>query len=333
MLSLPRAYGQPLIGELKSCKPLGMGPSPKNEGDSAPTHSPHIKQSSLTEVWPCHSPVSPPKSTPAPPSHPGRHEAPVMGPWALSSIFPCLLPLIRDPATPDCLALLTSTSCSSLPSPPLLLPTPSYILGFPGGPLVLSGSCLLESPFWFSWAELGAPSPMFLVGTSITAQTKLYPNCSGDCFTPAWGILERKGQHWVLHISVNSAWAQCQAHSRWSVMVEWKDWGMDDRELTEHQFALAMLHGLWDLNVPTRDWTWAMAVRAWNPSHWTSRKFLCSATLTDDPVCLGLGWTSWNRYSFHFPQPLFFSESPLSLSQASSVPISFPCFYAWPLLP
>ena len=36
-----------------------------------------------------------------------------------------------------------------------------------------------------------------------------------------------------------------------------------------------------------RDWTWAMAVRAWNPSHWTSRKFPRSAALTDDAVCWG----------------------------------------------
>ena len=27
-----------------------------------------------------------------------------------------------------------------------------------------------------------------------------------------------------------------------------------------------------DLGFPTRDWTWAMAVRAWNPNHWTSRE-------------------------------------------------------------
>ena len=29
-----------------------------------------------------------------------------------------------------------------------------------------------------------------------------------------------------------------------------------------------------DLGFPTRDWTWAMAVRAWNPNHWTSREVI-----------------------------------------------------------
>ena len=29
---------------------------------------------------------------------------------------------------------------------------------------------------------------------------------------------------------------------------------------------------LWDLSSPTRDQTWAVAVEAWNPNHWTTRE-------------------------------------------------------------
>ena len=33
-------------------------------------------------------------------------------------------------------------------------------------------------------------------------------------------------------------------------------------------FILAMLHGLWDLSAPTKDWIRAMVVTAWNSNHW-----------------------------------------------------------------
>ena len=36
----------------------------------------------------------------------------------------------------------------------------------------------------------------------------------------------------------------------------------------------AMPCGLWDLSSPTRDWTWAPAVKAWSPNHWTARDYL-----------------------------------------------------------
>ena len=36
---------------------------------------------------------------------------------------------------------------------------------------------------------------------------------------------------------------------------------------------LAMLHGLWDLSSPARDHTWALAVKAPGPNHWTAREF------------------------------------------------------------
>ena len=59
---------------------------------------------------------------------------------------------------------------------------------------------------------------------------------------------------------------KCQAHSRWSVMVEWKDWWMDDQELTEHQFALAPLHDLWDLpGIEPGPWQWEHGILATGP--------------------------------------------------------------------
>ena len=36
---------------------------------------------------------------------------------------------------------------------------------------------------------------------------------------------------------------------------------------------LAALHGLQDLSSPTRDWTWALAVKVPSPNHWTAREF------------------------------------------------------------
>ena len=35
---------------------------------------------------------------------------------------------------------------------------------------------------------------------------------------------------------------------------------------------LAMLQGLWDLSSLTRDRTWALAVKAQSPNHWTARE-------------------------------------------------------------
>ena len=32
-------------------------------------------------------------------------------------------------------------------------------------------------------------------------------------------------------------------------------------------------HSLWDLSSPTRDWTWATAVKAPSPNHWTAGEF------------------------------------------------------------
>ena len=39
-------------------------------------------------------------------------------------------------------------------------------------------------------------------------------------------------------------------------------------------FFLAVLHDLWDLSSPTRDWTRSLAVRTQSPNHWTTSKFL-----------------------------------------------------------
>ena len=38
-------------------------------------------------------------------------------------------------------------------------------------------------------------------------------------------------------------------------------------------FFLVVPHGLWDLSSPARDWTWATAVKALSPNHWTTREF------------------------------------------------------------
>ena len=43
--------------------------------------------------------------------------------------------------------------------------------------------------------------------------------------------------------------------------------------------CLARPQGLQDLSSPNRDWTWALAVKAQNPSHWAARKFLNSVLL------------------------------------------------------
>ena len=37
-------------------------------------------------------------------------------------------------------------------------------------------------------------------------------------------------------------------------------------------FFLVVLYGLQDLSSPTRDWTQAMAMRAWNPNHYATRE-------------------------------------------------------------
>ena len=37
---------------------------------------------------------------------------------------------------------------------------------------------------------------------------------------------------------------------------------------------LVVLHGLWDLSSLIRDQTWAPAVEAQSPNHWTTREFL-----------------------------------------------------------
>ena len=39
-------------------------------------------------------------------------------------------------------------------------------------------------------------------------------------------------------------------------------------------FFLAVLHDVWDLSSPTRDWTRSLAVRTQSPNHWTTSKFL-----------------------------------------------------------
>ena len=36
--------------------------------------------------------------------------------------------------------------------------------------------------------------------------------------------------------------------------------------------TLAMLHSLQDLKFQTRDWTWALSVKAPSPNHWTARE-------------------------------------------------------------
>ena len=38
---------------------------------------------------------------------------------------------------------------------------------------------------------------------------------------------------------------------------------------------LAASRGLWDLSSLTRDWTWALAVKALSANHWTAKKFTC----------------------------------------------------------
>ena len=43
--------------------------------------------------------------------------------------------------------------------------------------------------------------------------------------------------------------------------------------LKNYFFFFAMLRGLWDLSLPTRDWTWATAVKALSPNHLTPREF------------------------------------------------------------
>ena len=40
------------------------------------------------------------------------------------------------------------------------------------------------------------------------------------------------------------------------------------------EFFLMALHGLWELNFPTRDGTWATAVKAPSPNHWSASEFL-----------------------------------------------------------
>ena len=44
--------------------------------------------------------------------------------------------------------------------------------------------------------------------------------------------------------------------------------------------------GLWDPNSPTRDWTWAPAVEAWRPNHWTARAIPRPPSLTALPIPL-----------------------------------------------
>ena len=36
-------------------------------------------------------------------------------------------------------------------------------------------------------------------------------------------------------------------------------------------FSSAVLHSMWDLSSPSRDWTWASAMQVWSSNHWTAR--------------------------------------------------------------
>ena len=43
-------------------------------------------------------------------------------------------------------------------------------------------------------------------------------------------------------------------------------------------FFLMVSCGLWDLTSSTRDWTLPLAMKVWNPNHWTAKKLLnCSS--------------------------------------------------------
>ena len=50
----------------------------------------------------------------------------------------------------------------------------------------------------------------------------------------------------------------------------WGTWTRDYRCFSV--FILEAPRGLWDLSSATRDWTWATAVKAPNPNHWTTRE-------------------------------------------------------------
>ena len=77
--------------------------------------------------------------------------------------------------------------------------------------------------------------------------------------------------------SRRSLWRLHLAPARpWLLRQQFSDF---DLRITQVYFLLllfggflAMQHGLRDLASPTRDWTWAMAVKAQNPNHYATRE-------------------------------------------------------------
>ena len=61
---------------------------------------------------------------------------------------------------------------------------------------------------------------------------------------------------------------------------------------------LAPLHSLWDLSSPTRDWTWAPAVRASSPNHWIAREFPSHGFFKD--ILESLSWPGFLLFIYLF---------------------------------
>ena len=72
-----------------------------------------------------------------------------------------------------------------------------------------------------------------------------------------------------------------------------------------------MPHWLWDLSFPTRDWTWAPAVKAPSRNHWTNREFLMvsSVQLLSRVWLFATPWTAAHRVPCPSPTPRACSNS------------------------
>ena len=83
------------------------------------------------------------------------------------------------------------------------------------------------------------------------------------------------------------------------------------QSLNSLSFFLAALLSLWDLSSPTRDWTWATALKAPSPNHWTAGEFplelwdgIGKTKNTYEEYCANLSWKNKALFSqFLFSPP------------------------------
>ena len=146
------------------------------------------------------------------------------------------------------------------------LPTP-VLLGFPCGSAGKESACnagdlgLIPGLGRSPWEGKGYP----LQYSGLENST----DCMGS---------QRVGHDWATFTFTSLHWGPSRdgapepssslSFRMWLGSITWKP------QILSLSTFLAMTCGSWDLSSPTRDWTWAPAVKAPNPNHWTTRECL-----------------------------------------------------------